>query len=270
MTFSEWIMASNLPRLEARLLVQHVCHWEHSQVITRGADSIPDDILMRLNDLGQRRVNGEPIAYLIGRREFYGRNFYVNSDVLIPRPETELLLETVLDSLPENSSIWDIGCGSGILSVSIKCERYDCTVFASDISCAALSVAQRNAQTWNAKINFLQGSWFDCESLPEKYSLDVIVSNPPYIRADDIHLQQGDLRFEPQIALTDFNDGLEAFRILIANAPNFLKSGGKICLEHGFDQNIAIRDLLQQRGFINIQTLSDLAGLPRVTVGFKK
>ncbi|MBR6026153.1 MAG: peptide chain release factor N(5)-glutamine methyltransferase [Neisseriaceae bacterium] len=270
MTLNEWINTSNLPRLEARLLVQYVCNWEHSQVITRGNDVIPDYILMRLHDLCQRRINGEPIAYLIEKREFYGRDFYVNSNVLIPRPETELLLETVLDSLPENSSVWDMGCGSGILAVSIKCERPDCTVFASDISCTALSVAQRNAQNLNANINFLQGSWFDCNSLPEKFSLDVIVSNPPYIRADDIHLQQGDLRFEPQIALTDFNDGLDAFRILIANAPDFLKSGGKICFEHGFDQDVATRDLLQQAGFANIQTLSDLAGLPRVTVGFKE
>lgn len=268
MTIHHWIKQSPLPRLESRMLLQAVLGLSSAQIVTHSEDKLSDDALHRLNTLQQRRIMGEPMAYILGEREFYGRMFCVNQSVLIPRPETELLLETALFRLPETPAIvWDLGCGSGILAISIKLQRPDCTVWASDISDNALKIAQKNAQRLQAAIEWTQGNWYDCFRLPEKNSVDMIISNPPYIAYDDAHLTQGDLRFEPQNALTDFADGLSAYRTLINGAGRFLKNGGTICLEHGFEQGESVRQLLANAGFRNIQTLPDLAGLERVTGG---
>lgn len=270
-TCQSWLAASPLPRNEARLLLQHVCRLTHSQVITRGGDTVPDSVQSALDTLQKRRLAGEPIAYLLGEKEFYGRMFRVTPDVLIPRPETEHLVEAALAVLPldTRSRVWDMGCGSGILAVSLKLARPDAEVWGSDISTAALSVAQENAQRLRAAIQWMQGDWFDCVGRPESYSCDVIVSNPPYIERDDVHLSQGDLRFEPQGALTDFDDGLNALRTIISGAGGFLRPGGYLWLEHGYNQGKAVRDLLQAAGFSAVQTLQDYAGLERVSGGCK-
>lgn len=268
MTIHNWIQQSPLPRLESRMLLQAVLGLSSAQIVTHSEDKLSDDALHRLNTLQQRRINGEPMAYILGEREFYGRVFCVDKSVLIPRPETELLLETALFRLPETPAIvWDLGCGSGILAISIKLQRPDCTVWASDISDNALKIAQKNAHRLQAAIEWTQGNWYDCFRLPEKNSVDIIISNPPYIAYDDAHLTQGDLRFEPQNALTDFLDGLTAYRTLINGAGRFLKKGGEIWLEHGFEQGESVRQLLANAGFRDIQTLPDLAGLERVTGG---
>ncbi|MBR7003131.1 MAG: peptide chain release factor N(5)-glutamine methyltransferase [Neisseriaceae bacterium] len=268
MTIHNWIKQSPLPRLESRMLLQAVLGLSSAQIVTHSEDKLSDDALHCLNALQQRRIMGEPMAYILGEREFYGRVFCVNQSVLIPRPETELLLETALFRLPETPAIvWDLGCGSGILAISIKLQRPDCTVWASDISDNALKIAQKNAQRLQATIEWTQGDWYDCFRQPEKNSVDIIISNPPYIAGDDAHLTQGDLCFEPQNALTDFADGLTAYRTLINGAGRFLKKGGEIWLEHGFEQGESVRQLLANAGFSDIQTFSDLAGLERVTGG---
>ena len=268
MTIHDWIKQSPLPRLESRMLLQAVLGLSSAQIVTHSEDKLSDDALHRLNALQRRRLNGEPMAYILGEREFYGRVFCVNQSVLIPRPETELLLETALFRLPETPAIvWDLGCGSGILAISLKLARPDCTVWASDISDNALKIAQKNAQRLKAEIEWTQGNWYQCRRLPEKNSVDMMMSNPPYIAVNDQHLTQGDLRFEPQNALTDFADGLRHYQTLINGAGRFLKNGGEIWLEHGFEQGESVRQLLANAGFRNIQTLPDLAGLERVTGG---
>ena len=268
MTIHDWIKQSPLPRLESRMLLQAVLGLSSAQIIIHSEDKLSDDALHRLNTLQQRRMNGEPMAYILGEKEFYGRMFCVDESVLIPRPETELLLETATFRLPERPAVvWDLGCGSGVLAISLKLQRPDCTVWASDISDNALKIAQKNAQRLKAEIEWTQGNWYQCSRLPEKNSVDIIISNPPYIAYDDAHLTQGDLRFEPQNALTDFADGLSAYRTLINGAGRFLKNGGEIWLEHGFNQAAGIRQMLKNASFDNIQTLTDLAGLERVTGG---
>lgn len=269
MTLSEWLTAAALPRNEARLLLQHVCGYTAAELISRDGDTLPAAQLTALNTLAARRCAGEPVAYLLGCRGFYGRSFAVSPAVLIPRPETEHLLEAALARLPENGRLLDLGTGSGILAVSAKLERDDAEVYAADISMDALAVAQHNAARLGAEIHFAQGPWFAALAafgLPEQ-AFDLIVSNPPYIAAADPHLTQGDLRFEPAAALTDAADGLAHIRTLAAGAPQHLKNGGFLLLEHGYDQGEAVRQILRAHGFTAIETLPDLAGLDRVTLG---
>lgn len=279
-TLSQWLSACALPPLEARLLAQYATGYSHAQLITRGQDLLPSDVQAVMDELTARRRAGEPIAYLLGHREFYGRRFTVSPAVLIPRPETEHLLEAALLRLPEHGRLWDLGTGSGIIAISAKLERPDAAVFASDISAEALAVARSNAAALDADVCFAQGSWFDAatafqaacadkkqpENLPP---FDILAANPPYIEAGDPHLQQGDLRFEPPAALTDFGDGLACLHTLAARAPEFLTPGGWLLVEHGFNQGTAVRQLFQAAGLLDIKTLPDLAGLDRVTLGRK-
>ncbi len=263
----DWLRASPLPRLEARLLVEQVCGWNHAQVITRAGETLPPAALAALDGLQQRRLHGEPMAYLLGWREFYGRRFVVSPAVLIPRPETEHLLEAALARLPDGGVLWDLGTGSGAIAISAACERPDACVWASDVSAAALAVAQNNARALGASLRFGHGSWFAASPRPAAGTVDVLVSNPPYIEANDVHLQQGDLRFEPPGALTDFGDGLSALRQLAAGGQGCLKAGGWLLLEHGCDQGAAVRALLQQYGYRQVATERDLAGLERLSYG---
>ncbi|MCP2041029.1 release factor glutamine methyltransferase [Neisseria sp. HSC-16F19] len=268
-TVAAWLRASGLPRVEARLLLQHVCGWSHAQIIARSEERLPENLQAALNQAAQRRQNGEPMAYITGTREFYGRAFKVSPAVLIPRPETEHLLEAALAKLPPGGVLWDLGCGSGAIAVSAACERPDAVVWAADISADALAVAADNARTLGAAVHFGQGGWFAATPRPAIAGVDVLVSNPPYIEADDVHLSQGDLRFEPPQALTDFGDGLSALRQLAAGAGDYLRPGGWLLLEHGYNQGAAVRALLAEYGYAEIETLQDLAGLDRVTLGCK-
>lgn len=272
MTLDEFLNQSTLPRNESRMLLQKVCGLTHSQIITQGNRVLSDAEEKALNDLHHRRQAGEPMAYLLGKKAFYGRDFCVSPNVLIPRPETELLLETVLFRLPEKeqAQVWDMGTGSGILAISLKKERPHWSIWGSDVSVAALKIAQKNAQTHQAQIQWLLGDWFAIDPdfrQPEKHSFDAIISNPPYIEFSDNHLQQGDLRFEPDIALTDFADGLTAYRKIISQSHVYLKPHGQLWLEHGFNQSEAVRDLLKQHGFKSVQSFRDLAGWERVSGG---
>lgn len=249
------------------MLLQHALSVSHSYIIAHGQRLLTvkeEDIL---NQLAARRLAGEPLAYLLGWREFYGRVFKVSEAVLIPRPETEHLVEAALFRLPVNGCIWDLGTGSGAIAITIACERPDAEVWAADISADALSVAKDNADALKTTIHFGQGSWYQAEPKPMVHSVDVIISNPPYIAANDQHLKQGDLCFEPQHALTDNYNGLTALATIIAGAPAFLCDKGWLLLEHGYDQGQAVRVCLLNHGFRQIQTLRDLAGLERVTIG---
>ncbi|WP_370469789.1 peptide chain release factor N(5)-glutamine methyltransferase [Snodgrassella alvi] len=266
-TLESWLNNSGLPRLEARMLLQHLLTISHSHIIAHGTQLLSNSELASLNQLCRRRLAGEPLAYLLGWREFYGRRFQVSEAVLIPRPETEHLVDAVLAHLPAQGTLWDLGTGSGAIAVTIACERPDAQIWAADISEEALAVAQANASALQAQVRFGQGSWYQAQPQPAPHSVDVIVSNPPYIDAQDPHLQQGDLRFEPQQALTDNHNGLSAFETIIAGAKDFLRADGWLLFEHGYDQGEAVRNILSQYKFRKIQTLADLAGLDRVTLG---
>ena len=217
--------------------------------------------------LVQKRQQGQPIAYLTGEREFWSRSFMVSPDVLIPRPDSELLIEISLGlfSAQQIGNMLDLGTGSGILGITLAAERPSAKVIAIDKSTAALQVAQANAKQLNvSNIQFLQSNWF--EAIVDT-AFDLIISNPPYIPADDPHLQQGDVRFEPQTALVSADNGLQDIRILAAQARNHLTPGGHLLIEHGYNQQNAVQDIFNAFNYQQVATHHDLSGNPRVTSG---
>lgn len=263
---------AGLPTLEARMLLTHVTGLSRTQLITRDSDHLTAAQHEALTTLLARRLAGEPMAYLLGEREFYGRTFHVTPDVLIPRPDTEIAVEAVLARLEplESPRVLDLGTGSGALAVTIACERPDAEVWATDISEGALAVAQRNAQALGAtNMHFRISDWY--AALPDgpdpALRFDLIVSNPPYIAAGDPHLAEGDLRFEPIDALTDHGDGLSDLAAIVAGAAARLAPGGWLLMEHGYDQAAATRALLERAGFAEVFSARDLGGHERCTGG---
>ncbi|MFS2017954.1 peptide chain release factor N(5)-glutamine methyltransferase [Massilia sp. CT11-108] len=255
-----------LDPLENRILLCEATGLSRVQLITQGDRVLTPDEASRLDDLVARRLRGEPIAYIVGRREFFGLAFRVGPAVLIPRPDTELIVDLSLERLPDNAArLLDMGTGSGAIAVAVAHTRPDADVTALDVSPDALAVAQANAAANGARVRFLESSWFDALAAVETF--DVIASNPPYIAAGDEHLVQGDLRFEPVGALTDHADGLSALRIIIQGSPRHLAPGGWLLLEHGYDQAAAVRALLADAGFTDVQSWRDLAGIERVSGG---
>lgn len=263
MTIDELLRPAPIDAMEARILIAHALQCSRVQLVTRSQDALAADDLNKINTLFNRRKNGEPIAYITGEREFFGLRFQVTPDVLIPRPETELLVELAANYLPENGLALDLGTGSGAIAVALAHLRSDATICATDISAAALKVAQQNAATHSVSINFLLSDWTASVS----GMFDLIVSNPPYIEAGDPHLSQGDLRFEPVGALTDHSNGLTAISAIISGATSHLVAGGWLLLEHGYDQADAVCDLLRQSGWRSVQSWPDLAGIARVSGG---
>jgi len=259
---------AGLPTLEARMLLTHVTGLSRTQLITRDGEHLTPAQRDTLATLLARRLAGEPMAYLLGEREFFGRPFHVTPDVLIPRPDTEVAVEAVLARLTSVRAprVLDLGTGSGALAVTIACERTDADVWATDISEGALAVAQGNARLLGAaNMHFLISDWYT--ALPADLQFDLIVSNPPYIAAGDPHLGEGDLRFEPIDALTDHGDGLTDLAAIIAGAAARLRPGGWLLLEHGYDQAEATRALLEQSGFAEVFSARDLGGHERCTGG---
>ncbi|MGA7750026.1 MAG: peptide chain release factor N(5)-glutamine methyltransferase [Gallionella sp.] len=217
--------------------------------------------------LFKRRLGGEPIAYLLGEREFYGLTFKVTPATLIPRPETELLVEEALRRIPRQGEchVLDLGTGSGAIALSIAHARPDAEVVAVDVSAAALEVARLNTQRLAiGNVRLLQSDWF---SVLQGERFDIIVSNPPYIAVDDAHLAQGDVSFEPRTALVSGPDGLEDIRRITVKAKDHLKVDGWLLLEHGYDQAAQVRALLQQAGFAGVFSARDLSGIERVSGG---
>jgi len=257
-----------LPRLETQLLLSQVLDRPREWLIAHDDQVLTGEQREQLSQLCQRRLAGEPMAYLLGHREFMGLSFAVTPAVLIPRPDTELLVQAALHALEGRQSprLLDMGTGSGAIAVSVAKARPDVEVWATDICEQALNLAKQNARTHDARIQYCLGNWFD--ALPDGAApFDVIVSNPPYIHPSDDHLAQGDLRFEPRVALTEDVDGLSAYRTLAAQSPCHLMPGGWLCVEHGYNQRHEVGTILGQAGLQNIETLFDLSGHPRVTVG---
>jgi len=256
--------AAGLPALEARMLLTHVTGLTRTQLITRDGNTLAATERDRFGALLARRLAGEPVAYLLGEREFFGRPFRVTPDVLIPRPDTEIAVETALRLIAPLAAprLLDMGTGSGALAVTLACERPDAEVWATDVSAGALRVAQDNARALGAaNVRFLASDWY--AALPDGLRFDLIVSNPPYIPAGDPHLAQGDLRFEPVDALTDHGDGLSDLAAIVAGAATRLRAGGWLLMEHGYDQGEAARGLLVAAGLADIFTARDLAGHER-------
>ncbi|MCP3720604.1 peptide chain release factor N(5)-glutamine methyltransferase [Paraburkholderia sp. CNPSo 3281] len=267
------LRATPLPALEARILLMHVLGWRRTELITRGDRALDAARVDAYRVLEARRVRGEPIAQLVGAREFYGLDFDVTPDVLIPRPDTELLVETALAALEgvAQPRVLDLGTGSGAIAVALASARPDARVWAVDRSAAALEVAARNAaklldaQRPGGPLAFVAGSWYD--TLDAALRFEAIVSNPPYIASGDPHLEQGDLRFEPRGALTDEADGLTALRAIVAGALARLAPGGVLWMEHGYDQAATVRALLEHAGFKDVRSERDLAGIERISGG---
>lgn len=252
-----------LDPLENRILLCHALGLTRTQLITRAERALDAGEAERLSALVARRLAGEPIAYIVGHREFFGLDFRVSPAVLIPRPDTELLVELAIERTPARGRLLDMGTGSGAIAVSVAHARPDARVTALDVSEAALEIARANAAANGAIVRFVRSDWF---SSVAGEVFDIIVSNPPYIAAGDEHLSQGDLRFEPQGALTDEADGLSALRQIAAGAPAHLEPGGWLLVEHGYDQAASVRTLLAPR-FAQVQSWRDLAGIERVTGG---
>ena len=252
-------------RIEVQCLLQAVLQVNRAYLLTHPERMLNDDEAARHRELFERRMKGEPIAYLLGVREFYGLDFKVTPATLIPRADTELLVELALQHIPPRAAVLDMGTGSGAIALSIAHERRDAQLVAVDASEAALAVARDNVQRLNiANVRLLHSDWF-AQLAGERF--DLIVSNPPYIEADDVHLSQGDVRFEPLSALASGRDGLDDIRRILTEAATHLKPNGWLMFEHGYDQAARVRTLMWQAGFANVRSAQDLAGIERVTLG---
>jgi len=260
-------ISANEAKLEAQLLLQHALNVNRAWLITHENDALEPNTHAAYRALVNRRLNGEPIAYILGYREFYGLNLKVTPDTLIPRPDTETLVETALAkiSTTKPSTILDLGTGTGAIALAIAKHRPQAFIYAADASQAALDVAIGNAKNLEiSNIEFILSNWFS--ALNDK-KFDVIVSNPPYIAQNDAHLTQGDLRFEPVSALVSGAGGLDDIKQIISDAPHHLNPHGWLLLEHGYDQAEHVTALLKKAGFSEIETTKDLANIMRVTLG---
>ncbi|MBP6796530.1 MAG: peptide chain release factor N(5)-glutamine methyltransferase [Luteimonas sp.] len=252
---------------DAELLLAHALGRPRSWLYAHADTVAPAAEAARFEGLVQRRARGEPVAYLCGHRGFWTLDLMVTPDTLIPRPETERLVELALERLPRTGSarVADLGTGSGAIALALARERPCARVAATDASAAALAVAGANARAAGlANVCFHAGDWF--AALPGQ-RFDLVASNPPYIADGDPHLHEGDLRFEPSAALSSGQDGLDAIRTIVADAPAHLLPGGWLLLEHGWTQGAAVRALLESAGFIEIDTHRDLEARERVTAG---
>jgi len=250
-------------RIEVQCLLQAVLQVNRTWLLAYPEQCLDAAQRARYEALFERRIGGEPIAYILGEREFFGLNFKVTPATLIPRPDTELLVELALQHSPQHGRVLDLGTGSGAIALSIAHARPDVQVTATDASQAALAVARENAGRLDlGNVRLLHSDWFAALA-GERF--DMIVSNPPYIASDDAHLRQGDLRFEPATALASGSDGLDDIRRIVANAPAHLQPGGWLLLEHGYDQAARVCELLQQAGMVEVFSARDLADIERVS-----
>jgi release factor glutamine methyltransferase len=257
-----------IDRLDAQLLMLHAlgrAQTDRAWLITHDDEVLSEPAARTFQALCQRRLAGEPLAYIVGSKPFFGLDLQVDKRVLVPRPDTETLVEWAL-TFDTAHSVLDMGTGSGAIALALKHGKPDWQVTALDASADALDVAQNNAKRLNLNVNFLHSSWFDALA-DSKFDakFDLIVSNPPYIVEGDWHMAA--LAHEPKQALTSGADGLDDIRQIVAQAPLFLTSGGWLLLEHGFDQAAAVRDLLTQRGFVQVQSRLDLGQIERCSGG---
>jgi len=267
LTVRRALVQSGLVPIDAQVLLAHVLATDRTWLAAHSdapLDRAQADAFMAL---AKRRRDGEPVAYLTGKREFWGLPLAVSSAVLIPRPETETLVEASLARLPADHEVdvLDLGTGSGAIALALAHERPRANVVAVDVEADALAVARGNAESLKlANVRFVHSNWYTALA---DARFDVIVANPPYVAGGDPHLVEGDLRFEPGAALTPGGDGLAALRVIIAGAPAWLKPGGHLAVEHGHDQSDAVRELFAAAGFADVMAYRDLAGIPRVVAG---
>jgi release factor glutamine methyltransferase len=253
-------------RLDAEVLLAHVLQKPRSYLTAWPAKTLPRDALAYFTGLVEQRAAGHPVAHLTGEREFWSLQLKVSDATLIPRPDTELLVERAAAVIARNaaSRVLDLGTGSGAIAFALAMKFPQARITASDVSREALEVAENNRKALGTgNVNFAHSDWF--EALGDDY--DVIVANPPYVPRDDPHLREGDVRFEPRLALDGGSDGLECLRNIVQVAPQHLLRGGWLLLEHGFDQGAAVRELLRAAGFSAIDTHRDLAGHERLSEG---
>ena len=267
------IASAGIDRSDARILLAHATGLSRERLVTAPANFADAEALACFRALVARRAAGEPVAYLTGVRAFHGRNFAVTQEVLIPRPETELLVDLALDfmrcSAKRTPRVLDLGTGSGALAITLLLEAPHVQMSATDISAAALEVARANAERFSVALKWIASDWFAAlEGSEERF--DLIVANPPYIAAGDPHLEVGDLRFEPSVALTDGADGLAAIRAITRAAPRFMAPGATLLVEHGWDQAASVRALLLDAGLIAVASHRDLAGIERVVAGTRQ
>ncbi|MGB1912046.1 MAG: peptide chain release factor N(5)-glutamine methyltransferase [Porticoccaceae bacterium] len=267
--FSSQLTAiSDSPQLDCELLLCYTLDVDRTWLRTWPEKEISQPLEAKFRALLEQRVEGQPIAYLIGSRGFWSMDLQVSKDTLIPRPETELLVELALGlELPKNSDGLDLGTGTGAIALALASERPDMNFLAVDSQSGAVSLANKNCQALGlANVEIFQSDWFDSVQLTED-QFDLIVSNPPYISATDPHLQQGDVRFEPNTALVSGIDGLDDLKKIIAKSPFYLKPNGWLLLEHGFDQGSAVARLMSEAGFQKVVTHQDYNLIDRVTLG---
>jgi release factor glutamine methyltransferase len=256
-TLREIFQTHPLPRLEQLALAAHALCKQRSWLLAHDTDTLTDTQTHAVSDVLKRRVAGEPMAYITQQREFYGLNFKVSPAVLIPRPETELLVDWLIQHTPHAAQMLDLGTGSGAIAVATAHSRPDLNVHAADISEAALTIAaHNNTALVQSRVQMCKSDWLSAFA---DQRFDVIVSNPPYIATNDMHLTQGDLRHEPAGALTDFDDGLKHYRSIAAQAKAHLNAGGALLLEHGWQQGEALCALLREHGYRNIEQHYDAA-----------
>jgi release factor glutamine methyltransferase len=254
------LSSSGIDAREARLLLAAATGFSEASVLAHPEKELPKENETLFREMATRRAAGEPVAYILGRKEFYGLELTVTPAVLVPRPETELLVDLALGRRP--ASVLDVGTGSGAIALAIKRHLPAARVVATDSSAAALEVARRNAVRFNLDVEFRHGRWLE-PAAGERF--EAIISNPPYVEAGDPHL--ADLRYEPLIAIESGPDGLDAIRVLAREAPAHLVPGGWLLLEHGAGQHEAVRALLEAAGLETTESWPDLAGIPRVSGG---
>jgi len=261
--------SSDSAHLDVELLLSFILEKDRSFLHTWPEQMLSAEQQEKFNALFSQRLHGHPIAHLLGEQGFWSLNLKVTPDTLIPRPETECLVEIALETIPKHQPchLLDLGTGSGAIALAIATERPLCKITATDISASALAVAEENARTHQIKnIHFIQSSWF--ENIPPQ-QFDMIVSNPPYIREKDEHLSEGDVRFDPISALTSGEDGLDDIRTIIQLAPAFLRANAMMLIEHGYDQAQAVQQIYAESNFTNIQNFTDYASHARVTVALR-
>jgi release factor glutamine methyltransferase len=254
-------------KLEAQVLLQAALNKDRAWLLSHETDALSANIHAALQTLLKRRLNGEPIAYILGKREFYGLEFSVTPDTLIPRPDTETLVEAALEKIPleRHCHVLDLGAGTGAIAIALASQRPLAKVIGVDVSEAAVGVARANAKSLDIKnVEFVLSDWF---TELQGRTFDVIVSNPPYIAANDPHLEQGDLRFEPIAALAAGEDGLDCIRNIIGKAGPYLKPQGWLMFEHGYDQAEKVAQLMRDEHFDMVTSIADLPGILRVTLG---
>lgn len=263
---------SDSPKLDAQLLLMKACSLSRVQLITKENDPLSEEQYQLFESLLNQRLAGHPIAHLLGERDFWDLKLKVTPDTLIPRPDTEVLVEQALEIINKQegkAKVLDLGTGSGAIILSLKHSAPNIEAVAVDLSPAALQVARDNAQSYNLDVSWYLGSWFTAlpQELTKDSCFDVIVSNPPYIEEHDEHLKQGDVRFEPLSALVSGPDGLDDIRFIAQESTKYLRSGGYLLLEHGYNQGAQVREILSNNGYEQVATIKDYGGNDRVTLG---